>query len=84
MAAAGFLLLLASVPLWLLRIRPYARRHGAGRTAGTDFGVAAWTDCQQAREIAEKRGDSGTVMACRTFVSLAGGGLALMLIGAFF
>lgn len=81
MLPAGLIMIFASIPFWLLCIRPYARRHGAGHITGINFWVAAWVDWQQAREIAEKRDESLMVVMCWLYLLLAGGGPALMVLG---
>lgn len=58
------------VILWFFRIRPYAIRHGEGRTTGVNLAVALWIDWQQASEIAAVRGDLGMRWICRLQAAL--------------
>lgn len=61
---------LGSIFLWLALIRPYAVKRGQGYTTGANFGVAAWIDWQQSKEIAGKRGDLWMLRICRLFLAL--------------
>ena len=56
--------------VWLILIRPYARRHGQGFTPGVNIGATAWVDWEQAREIAKTRGDRGMSRICQVFFFL--------------
>jgi len=58
---------LVPILTWLLVIRPYCRRHGQGYTPGANWGVTVWIDCQQALEIATRRGDRRMKWTCRAF-----------------
>lgn len=62
--------LLGSVSVWLAVIRPYALKHGQGYTTGANFGVAAWIDWEQSKEIAGKKGDLWMLRICRLFLAL--------------
>ncbi|MCW1924308.1 hypothetical protein OKA05_17210 [Luteolibacter arcticus] len=57
--------------VWLVAIRPYARRHGQGFTPGANVGITAWVDWEQASDIAKKRGDKGMIWICRLFFLLS-------------
>ena len=61
---------LGSISVWLAVIRPYALKHGQGYTAGASWGVTAWVDWEQAKEIAGKRKDLGMLQTCRLFLGL--------------
>jgi len=62
--------LFGSLIVWLIAIRPYARRHGQGFTPGANVGITAWVDWEQAKAIAKERGDQGMVQTCRLFFFL--------------
>lgn len=68
----GFIIsgVFGSIIVWLTLIRPYAVKHGQGYTTGANFGVAAWIDWEQSKEIAGKRGDLWMIRICRLFLAL--------------
>lgn len=75
---------LGSISVWLTVIRPYALKHGQGYTTGASWGVTAWVDWEQAKEIAVKKGDLGMLQTCRLFLGLnfvAVAGFLLLVLG---
>jgi hypothetical protein len=56
------------IALWLTTIRPYCLLHRQGHTPGATWGITAWVDWQQAREIAQEKGDRRIIAVCRLFL----------------
>jgi hypothetical protein len=58
----GFIIFGASfftgLGVWLVGIRPYLSRHGVAVITGASWGVSAWADWQQCRELAQTRSDA--------------------------
>jgi len=57
--------------IWLLAIRPYARKHGGGYTPGANIAITAWVDWQHAKDTAKARKDRNILWMCRVFFALS-------------
>lgn len=71
MAIIAILSIPASLLIWFLVLRPYARSHGGGYTPGANIAITAWVDWQHAKETAKARQDRNIVWMCRWFLALS-------------
>ena len=56
--------------LWLFVIRPYCFKRGKAYTPGASIGVTMWIDWQEAKEMADERGDRWMVVVSRIFLGI--------------
>lgn len=51
-----FILQLASLILWMVKIRPYLKENGLGTLRGVNYAATILNDVQQSMEAAKKKG----------------------------
>ena len=54
--------------VWLLGIRPYLSHHRGVVVTGASWGVSAWADWQQCRDLGQAKSDPKALALCRYFV----------------
>jgi hypothetical protein len=84
----GFIFMIASMILglsvWLFGMRPHLIRHRGFAITGASYGLSAWGDWQECRDLARSNGDIRAARLSTAFMLTQIGfivGLAFMLLG---